>query len=147
MGIYREQAEDMLKRWGREVMEGGSKPNILLLEYIGGEGSVWPSGPAMFSPHASRADEILKEIGYFDLTYVEMLSSRAFGLTYDDIARNNKTHRNWVQIQMEGAFGAFESGMATRIHRGVWKETKELRGKIIEMRKERRKLLEFVEGM
>lgn len=146
MKSYREQALDMLARWGKEIAEGHSKPNILAQDYVGGDGTQWPSGPASFSPLAEMADKVLRDIGQYDREGLDMLVSRALGLRIEDIARRNKTHNNRIQILTEGALGAFAMNLHIRSRRGVWNDIADLKGEIGDMKRKRANVLDYLKG-
>lgn len=104
---YRKLANDMLKRWGKEVLEGNSKPNVLAGE-LSGEGGSWaPPQGAMFTPLAERCDHLFKELRELDPRMSHYLVARAVGLSYRQIAENMNISLTKVQREMESSFSAF----------------------------------------
>ena len=146
MGNYRKQAEEMLSRWAIEVAEGQSKPNILAADYLGGGGKIYPSGPAMFSPLAERADIILRDIRECDQSMCDILIAKALGLTVADIERSFKLKRHHAQMALQEAMGAFEMSIYQRTKLGVWRENSELKDEIKTLIRNRKRLQDFVVG-
>lgn len=99
----------MLQRWGEEVSQGGSRPNILalLMEQRGGDGELLPPMGAMFTPLAEKTDWILWDIQKMDRTLYEVLVAIALKYSVTDVSRMTGWSRSKAQLEMDNGLAAF----------------------------------------
>ena len=106
---FRKRGEEMLKRWGKEVAEGGGKPNILaMMDHVPGEGDgFYQSVGASFSPMAETADKLLADIRRIDVTVTEYLVAIALGMSLTDMERSFSGSRSSQNIKRETALATW----------------------------------------
>jgi hypothetical protein len=106
-----------LSKWAQEMRAGASQPNILarLLEAPGdGNGAGMLPPGWMFTARSQETDQLLHQIRLLDPFYAKVLVAKALGLSLTDMAREFRSTKSQMQVELDAALAALRMGLHFR---------------------------------